>query len=95
MIDADMRKSVTLRRNVKAQNIMGLSELLTNQATIEQVLYNTQLPEFDIIFSGHFPPNPVELLSSPKFISLLEQFKSAYDFVIIDAPPLDLLLMLQ
>lgn len=88
MIDADMRKSVVLRRNLKAQNIMGLSELLSDQATIEQVLYNTQLTEFDIIFSGHFPPNPVELLSSPKFISLLEQFKSAYDFVIIDAPPL-------
>lgn len=88
MLDADMRKSVTLRRNLKTQNVMGLSELLSGQATIEQVLYNTQLSEFDIIFSGHFPPNPVELLSSPKFAELLEQMKQRYDYIIIDTPPL-------
>lgn len=88
MIDADMRKSVVLRRSLKAQNILGLSELLSNQASIEQVLYNTQLPDFDIIFSGHFPPNPVELLSSPKFKELLESFKTVYDYIIIDSPPL-------
>lgn len=88
MIDADMRKSVVLRRSLKAQNILGLSELLSDQATVEQVLYNTQLPEFDIIFSGHFPPNPVELLSSKKFSKLLEEFKEIYDYIIIDSPPL-------
>lgn len=88
MIDADMRKSVTLRKTVKNLNVMGLSELLTNQATIDQVLYNTQLPDFDIIFSGHFPPNPVELVSSPRFVELLEKFKSVYDYIIIDTPPL-------
>lgn len=89
MIDADMRKSVVLRRNLKAQNIMGLSELLSDQATVEEVLYNTQLPDFDVIFSGRFPPNPVELLSSKRFITLLQQFKTVYDFVIIDTPPLN------
>lgn len=88
MIDADMRKSVVLRRNLKAQNIMGLSELLSNQATVEEVLYHTQLPEFDVIFSGHFPPNPVELLSSKRFTQILECFKTVYDFIIIDTPPL-------
>lgn len=89
MIDADMRKSVVLRRSLKAQNIMGLSELLSDQANIEDVLYNTQLPDFDVIFSGHFPPNPVELLSSKRFLDLLEQFRTIYDFIIIDTPPVN------
>ncbi len=89
LIDADMRKSVVLKNNLKAQNIKGLSELLSNQATLEEVLYNTQLPAFDVIFCGHFPPNPVELLSSERFVALLDQFKAAYDFVIIDSPPLN------
>lgn len=88
MIDADMRKSVVLRRSVKSQGITGLSELLSDQATLEQVLYNTQLPEFDVIFSGHFPPNPVELLSSKKLTYYLDQFKKIYDYIIIDTPPL-------
>ena len=88
MIDADMRKSVILRRNIKSQNIMGLSELLSGQADINQVVYNTQDPYFNIIFSGHFPPNPVELLSSEAFKNILENFKSVYDYIIIDSPPL-------
>jgi capsular exopolysaccharide synthesis family protein len=46
------------------------------------------LPDFDIIFSGHFPPNPVELLSSPKFVEFLEKMKQRYNYIIIDTPPL-------
>lgn len=88
LIDADMRKSVILRRNLKTQGILGLSELLSGQATISQVLYNTQMPNFDVIFSGHFPPNPVELLSGDTFKEVLDKFKSVYDYIIIDSPPL-------
>jgi len=88
LIDADMRKSVILKKNMKAQNIMGLSELLSGQATVSQVLYNTQNPNFDVIFSGHFPPNPVELLSSGVFKMVLDKLKGVYDYIIIDSPPL-------
>jgi capsular exopolysaccharide synthesis family protein len=88
LIDADMRKSVILRRNLKTQGILGLSELLSGQATVSQVLYNTQMPDFDVIFSGHFPPNPVELLSNDVFKKILEDFKDVYDYIIIDSPPL-------
>lgn len=92
MIDADMRKSVILRRNLKTQNIMGLSELLSCQATLDQVIYNTQEPNFDIIFSGHFPPNPVELLSSDVFVEILKKFETIYDYIIIDSPPLGMVI---
>lgn len=88
LIDADMRKSAILRRNIKSQNVLGLSELLSGQAEISQIIYNTQDPNFDVIFSGRFPPNPVELLSSPKFKEYIEIFSKLYDYIIIDSPPL-------
>jgi len=88
LIDADMRKSVILRRNIKSQNILGLSELLSGQADVSQVIYNTQDPNFDVVFSGRFPPNPVELLSSPKFKEYIDFFSKSYDYIIIDSPPL-------
>lgn len=88
LIDADMRKSVILKRSLKSQNILGLSELLSGQATVGQVLYNTQNPNFDVIFSGRFPPNPVELISSDSFKKCLDQFERIYDYIIIDSPPL-------
>lgn len=88
LIDADMRKSVMLRRYIATQNFYGLSEFLSSQAELENVIYNTQNPLFDVIFSGHFPPNPVELLSSDRFNKLLKDAREIYDYIIIDSPPL-------
>ena len=67
---------------------MGLSEFLSGQAELNEVIYNTQDPDFDVIFSGHFPPNPVELLGNAQFSSLLQSMRGIYDYVIIDSPPL-------
>lgn len=52
------------------------------------MLYNTQNPLFDVIFSGHFPPNPVELLISDRFNKLINDAREIYDYIIIDSPPL-------
>ncbi len=88
LIDADMRKSVILRRNLKTQGIMGLSEYLSGQADLNDVLYETQAPNFNVIFSGRFPPNPVELLSCEAFVELIKYVSKNYDYIIIDTPPL-------
>lgn len=88
LIDADMRKSVLLNRNISSQNFYGLSEFLSAQTELENVLYNTQNNMFDVIFSGNFPPNPVELLSSDRFNKLIRDAREIYDYVIIDSPPL-------
>lgn len=88
LIDADMRNSALLRRNNASQSFCGLSEFLSGQANLDKALYNTQNPNFDVIFSGRFPPNPVELLGSKRFKQLLLDAKSVYDYVIIDSPPL-------
>lgn len=87
-IDADMRKSLLQPRNLKLKSHLGLSEFLSGQAELNSVIYNTQDPDFDVIFSGRFPPNPVELLGSKAFSGLLEKVREVYDYVIIDSPPL-------
>ena len=87
-IDADMRKSVLMRRSAASRGFCGLSEYLSGQAELSDVIYNTQIQNFDVIFSGRFPPNPVELLGSQSFVKLIDMLKSVYDYVIIDSPPL-------
>ena len=87
LIDADMRKSVMLKkRNIYNSEILGLSEILSGMCAVEEALYNTQLEGFDVIFSGPFPPNPVELIGNLE--RLLDSLKEKYEYIIIDSPPL-------
>lgn len=88
VVDADMRKSIMAGRNTTAKNIVGLSELLTDQKTLGDCVYTTQYEYLNIIFAGKYPPNPVELLSSEHFSTLLSELKTYYDYILIDTPPL-------
>ncbi len=87
-VDADLRKSIIVKKYVEAVGIIGLSELLSGQAEIDDVKYKTQIENFDIIFSGQYPANPAELLSSKAFEDFLAEEKDKYDYIIIDTPPL-------
>lgn len=92
LIDADMRKSAMLKKSARGQDIIGLSEVLSGLSTATDAIYNTQDINFDVIFSGHFPPNPVELIGNGSFSALLEELKKNYDYIIIDSPPLGLVI---
>lgn len=88
VIDADMRKSVMAGRNTSVEAPVGLSEVLTGLVAVKDCLYTTQCENLSIIFAGKYPPNPVELLGGPYFESLLQEARKAYDYVLIDVPPL-------
>ena len=88
VVDADMRKSIMAGRNTTAKNTVGLSELLTGQKALGDCVYATQYEYLNIIFAGKYPPNPVELLSSEHFSTLLSELKTYYDYILIDTPPL-------
>ncbi len=90
VIDADMRKSIIAGRNANVRNVKGLSELMVGCATLTECLYSTQYENMDLIFAGQYPPDPVKLLNSEYFQKLLEKAKQKYDYVIVDTPPLGL-----
>lgn len=88
LIDADLRKSVLVNKYADKAGIEGLSQFLSGQAVLQDVLFSTQYPNFYIIFSGAFPPNPVELLSKAKFKDFIDNAKNTFEYIIIDCPPL-------
>ncbi|MCQ2450157.1 MAG: CpsD/CapB family tyrosine-protein kinase [Clostridia bacterium] len=91
LIDADMRKSVLLHGSAYGSDINGLSETLSSLVSPVDVIFRTQNDDFDVLFSGHFPPNPVELIGAA-FADLLEMLKQYYDYIIIDSPPLGMVI---
>lgn len=44
----------------------------------------------DILPCGALPPNPSELLYTPRFAALMEAVKAEYDFVFLDCPPVEI-----
>lgn len=89
LIDADLRKSVMITNKTARSSVVGLSEYLSSQAELSDALYHTQLDNFNVIFSGVFPPNPVELLSTDRFKDLIGELRKIYDYIIIDTPPIN------
>ncbi len=88
LIDADMRKSVMAGRDTTAKDVLGLSELLNGMNQIGECMYKTQYKTLQIMFAGKYPPNPVELLNGKYFQEFLVELRKLYDYVIIDTPPL-------
>lgn len=86
LIDADMRRGY-MHKYFDVDVKPGLSELLSGQADLSQVLHKTQVTDLDVITRGKSPTNPSEILSSNQFKELLEQLQSQYDHIIIDTPP--------
>lgn len=88
LVDADLRKSI-LRSRYKANAArFGLSHYLSGQADMQDVMCETNIPGFHVIFTGPVPPNPSELLGNEYFEVLMEYLRNEYDFVIVDTPPL-------
>ena len=86
IIDADMRKPGVHKAFLKP-NQPGLSNLLTGNATLEEVIFPTPTPDLFFMPAGSVPPNPVEILSSDGFSELINRLRAEYSFIIIDTPP--------
>ncbi len=87
-IDADLRKSVIISRLKVNNAVNGLSQYLSGMNYLEEVIYKSNVENLDIIFTGILPPNPSEMLGGEEFKNLVKNQREEYDYIIIDTPPL-------
>lgn len=71
----------------RSTDLVGLYDLLTDNAQIDEAIQNTRVLNLDLIASGPVPLNPSGLLNSPKITEIIEHLKSSYNVVICDGPP--------
>jgi capsular exopolysaccharide synthesis family protein len=87
LIDADMRRP-SVSRTLGIENTIGLSHLLTGQATARQTIRRTTVQNLWVMTAGLTPPNPSELLASDRMKTLISNVQSGpFDWVLIDTPP--------
>lgn len=88
VVDADLRKSV-MSSKYHIQGIdKGLSHYLTGQAEIEDIIYETEMEGLYITMAGPLSPDPTSLIDSDLFGNYVSKVREDYDYVIIDSPPL-------
>ncbi|MFT5991376.1 MAG: succinoglycan biosynthesis transport protein ExoP, partial [Bradymonadia bacterium] len=86
IVDSDLRRP-RIHRSFGLDNDKGLSSMLMHGAAGEDVICKTEVENLDILPSGPLPPNPAELLDSPRFAAVLKELMGMYDRVIFDSPP--------
>lgn len=84
LIDADLRRP-TVHRALGLSNQVGLSTLLTNDLSWKRVLQRSGA--LHVLTAGPRPDQVVAVLDSPKLNKLMLEFRSEYDLVLVDLPP--------
>ncbi len=87
LVDADIRKG-RVSKFFKCKRTPGLSDYLSGQASLDEVLRYSEVNEnLYYITCGTHSPKPYELLESDSMVSLLDELKSKFDYILIDTPP--------
>jgi non-specific protein-tyrosine kinase len=88
VVDGDLRRPSVHRLLRTGGREPGLSNFLAEQAMeVRDVVHATEVEGVTVIPAGPIPPNPSELLATPRMSALLEQSREMVDVVLVDSPP--------
>lgn len=88
LVNFDLRKP-RLMQNMGLYDEAGVTNYLINDKLALQdiIIPSNEVQGLYAIGSGPIPPNPAELIMSPKVMQMLEELREQFDYVIIDTPP--------
>jgi capsular exopolysaccharide synthesis family protein len=84
LIDADLRKG---GQGADGDH-PGLSNILTGVMDASAVIMETKVPGLSFIGAGPLPPNPAELIASPRMVQLITDAAAMFDVTVLDGAPI-------
>ena len=90
MVDADLRRSCinrSFRIQYESTRTNGLAQYLAGLCPMDDILYETDIPNAYMIPVGRTVANPLNLLNAPEMPTLMEKLREEFDYIIIDTPP--------
>jgi len=91
LMDCDLRNP-KVDKFFSSSCLFGLSDYLTNDKPLEDIICDTDKDSLKVIFSGPTPPNPSEILADTQMKNLLDALEKDFDYVIMDTPPLNIVI---
>lgn len=86
LVSADLRRP-SLHKIFGLSNSKGIVNILDASSPLIEVLQEPAIPNLRLLATGGLPPNPTEILGSPRFAQILSELRQIADYVILDAPP--------
>jgi capsular exopolysaccharide synthesis family protein len=90
VLDVDLRRSniaAVFGLNSGRGTDFGITHYLAGKCEMSEILYLTNIPGFCIAPVGRAVANPLPLLNSSRFSRLLNELPAMFDYVLVDAPP--------
>jgi len=89
IIDLDIRKGTLSSLVKKNSETPGMTQYLSGKVTdiAEMINHSEVMENLDVIHAGPVPPNPAELLLSPRLDTLVKAVREEYDYIFIDSVP--------
>lgn len=87
LVDADLRRP-SQHRIFQVENTVGLSDYLTKDIDLEQVVQETMLNNLFFMPSGLLPSDAVGILNSQRMLDMIQDAKNRFDVVLFDSPPI-------
>lgn len=89
LIEADMRIPV-VASVLRMEASPGLSHILAGLGDLKSAVRRTELSKnLSVLPAGEIPPNPSEMLSSRRMQLVIETLSKAFEYIIIDLPPIN------
>jgi polysaccharide biosynthesis transport protein len=87
MIDADLRRP-RLHTFFDINNSVGLTNYLTTELTLEDVILQSPVDNLYFMPSGILPSDAAGILNSRRMSELIQDVKQRFDLVLVDSPPI-------
>jgi succinoglycan biosynthesis transport protein ExoP len=87
IVDADLRRP-SQYRIFGVSNDVGLTDYLTTDIELEEVVLQTKIDNLFLLPSGRIPADAVGILNSQRMVEFIEEVKSRFDIIFFDSPPI-------
>ncbi len=87
LVDTDLRRPV-IHHIFSMKREPGFSELFMDNPDYNSIIRPTGIENLSIVTAGIFTPNPAELIGSQKMKQIIDYFKSKFDMIFFDTPPI-------
>jgi polysaccharide biosynthesis transport protein len=87
IIDCDLRKP-RVHTIFNEEEAPGYLNYFFGKTSFENIVKKTEVRNLDFISGGSIPPNPSEIIGSPRMKAFFVKLKNEYDIVLVDSPPI-------